>query len=261
MTRSPQATSATTQYLDAIRALDVLPGATWEVRISPRRRRLGLQVRPDGTVVVAVPVGVQLAQVTGFVAGQRRWLAAAAAKVQARPASAGGKRLVDGEVLDVFGQPHQLRLGTGSMVRASEPVDGTGLLHLPSHLAHDGRALIEWYTRVGMEWIRVNAPAWERRLPLHTTPMYAVRDLGARRLGIYDPRRHLVTLHWPVFQMPPQLVSCTLAHELVHASRPGGTPHGPQFRARFDAVLPGNRVLERQARVAAQKIWRGAVQD
>jgi predicted metal-dependent hydrolase len=260
-TTPARTTSATQPYLDAVKALGVLPSLSWEARVSPRRRKMALQVGPDGVIVLALPAGTPVAAVTAFVAGHSRWLATAVARQQNRPPTAtAGLRLADGQAFELLGDVYRLRLEepAGRTAWATSSSAG-GVLHLPKHLAGDARAVIAWYCAAGLDWMRAEAAEWERRLELARPPAYVVRDLGVTRLGTYDPRRHVVTLHWQVFQLPPPLARCAGLHELVHATRPGGKPHGPQFRARFDAVLPGNRALERQARIACQKVWRGTV--
>src|SRR4051812_40061411 len=117
VTTSTRTTADARPYLDAIKALGVLPDSRWEARISPRRQRMALQVKRDGCIVLALPAGAQVEAATAFVASHVRWLNNAVARQQVRPAAspaAIGKRLVDGEVFELLGRAYQLRIGSGT---------------------------------------------------------------------------------------------------------------------------------------------------
>ena len=247
----------------ALEADDLLTDYTVQVRISTRRKTLGATIEPGGQVVtLAVPATVQPADVVAAVRHLQERIARAARQSRERAPENPVKELVAGEGFEWLGRPARLRIldGTGPVERVST---GSGWW---MHAHHDdiaqrgARPLIDWYCREGTAWLEREAPAWWTRLagraPL---PALRVQDIGRKRWGLYRHTPHLVTLAWQTMQMPPRMATYLLIHELAHATRPAGRPHGPQFWAVVQRALPGYKRDQQDTHEYGRAVWMGDV--
>ncbi|MEV6236767.1 YgjP-like metallopeptidase domain-containing protein [Lentzea sp. NPDC051838] len=163
--------------------------AEWhvEVAIRPRRRRLGLQVKPGGAVLVLVPPTTDPRHITWFVTCKRRWLTEKVKIATELAPDHSIKEFVDGEEFYLFGISYQLRLVDHAPA---------GIEQLPM-FAPDGnlycrrqrpvqvrRAIIGLYQQVGLQWIRRHGRRYELDGAIPDLA-YVVRDLGRSHWGLY----------------------------------------------------------------------------
>jgi hypothetical protein len=262
--RGPGADAAawTAALAAAVRAAGLPPAVRWTVEVRPRRRRPALSVDEYGRLSVLVPPGTRPAEVSELVTLRRTWIlrhAAAHAGAAGRTAPP-AVSFAAGETLSLLGHAMRVDVTDTGPVRA-ERIGGTPTLLVPHAARRDAAAVVGWYCTEGLGWADAQLAAWCDRLALTEAPRVQVRDIGRTRWGVYHGDRHLVRLHWTLFQLPPELAESVLVHELVHATRPPGTPHGPAWRGRMDAALPDWRVRRQRLRSAQAGLWRGAVAD
>lgn len=236
---------------DAVRAAGLPPGIRWSVEERPRRRNLAITINEYGDLTVLAPPRTPPAAVTRLLAVRRDWIIRHT--TTDRPARAPVLSFTTGETLTLLGHTMRLLPTDTGPVRATL-VDGVPALHAPRHNA---RAVIAWYCEEGLGWAAAHLRTWLPRLPLTELPALEVRDIGTTRWGLYHRDRHLICLHWTLFQLDPALAEGVLVHELVHATRPPGTPHGPAWRARMDAAMPDWRQRRRRLKEAQASLWRG----
>lgn len=117
-------------------------------------------------------------------------------------------------------------------------------------------AVINLYCDRGVAWVRHRGEQYERRGGIQGLD-YEVRDLGRRRWGVYSPTKHLVSLHWPLFGLPPGLIEYVLVHELAHATRPPGRKHGQGWQHQMDLWMPDWRQRKADLAQAGRRAWMG----
>lgn len=232
--------------------------AQWQtaVAIRPRRRSIGIQVTPQGTVVVLVPPATDPKRVVSVVARHLAWISTTVKQAVRTAQDLVVKTWTDGETFILLGSPYQLRLtNSGPAARISE-ADSHVMLVRRDQPPAMRRAIIALYCATGLKWAQHNGEPYEQQARIHGL-RYEVRDLGRRRWGIYQPGKHLITLHWPLFGLPLATIEYVLVHELAHAIRPPGRPHGPAWERQFSQLMPDWRQRRAQLIDAARFAWMG----
>ncbi|MFD8494875.1 M48 family metallopeptidase [Amycolatopsis sp. NPDC059657] len=249
----------TKHYLDALAHLG-LPG-DWAITVDrrPRRRSIGIEIGPAGTVTVLVPPDVPVDRVAHFVAAERAWIARNRERAQQLAPDFAMKTLVDGETFDLLGKRYHLRL-TADGQPAQVDAGTDGLLSVRRADPEVMReAIIALYCTHGLDWAREHGAKYRHLTGLRGL-RYAVRDLGSRHWGIYQKAPHLVTLHWPLFGLSEQVTEYVLVHELAHATNPPGTPHGPAWRQRMHHLMPDWQHRKHLLYDLGRHTWMGACQ-
>ncbi|WHT20201.1 DUF45 domain-containing protein [Crossiella sp. CA-258035] len=237
--------------------------AEWQTTIvlRPRRRTLCVQVKPGGTVAILVPPSATPQRLAQFVSDHRKWITDKASTAVRRAPAHPVKTFIDGTEFELLGQRYRLELlGPGVPPPNGQPLPTVltnGVLYArreaPERIQ---QAIIGLYQQTGLAWILRQGRRYELDARIQGL-RYGVRDLGRRRWGIYDPRTHVVTLHWTVFGLPMHLIDYVLVHELSHAARPGGRAHGPSWQRRMHQWMPGWRQLQSELADAGRQVWIG----
>ncbi|GLZ37866.1 YgjP-like metallopeptidase domain-containing protein [Actinokineospora sp. NBRC 105648] len=247
-------------YEVAIAELGLPAEWTITVAIRPRRRLLAIEVQPGGVVTVLIPPGTDPGKVADYVRRQRAWLTTNVDRAAHLAPAFTVKRWVDGERFDLLGTQYDLRLvegGPAACIQRDPLPSGRQSLQVrraqPEVMR---RAVIGLYREHGLAWAREHGLPYELRGGIQQL-RYEVRDLGRRRWGIYNHAKHLVTLHWPLFGLPIEVIEYVLVHELAHATRPGGRPHGPTWRWQVAAFMPDWRDRQADLAIAGHRAWMG----
>lgn len=211
---------------------------TYTIRENPRRRRLGLELRADGTLRVGTPPGVSLGLIRSFVESQRAWIEAKRAQLTLTPASSPVLR--DGARLPYLGTELTLTVCIVPKRRPSchfEP--GALILKVPN--PNRVRSTLE-------TWYRHQAARHGAARLAHFAPHVgkAVRKLTIRaqrtRWGSCTTRGS-ISLNWRLMQASPEIFDYVVVHELCHLLVPN---HSPRFWNEVGRILP-----DYQARRAA----------
>ena len=221
----------------------------WRVEVRSRRRTLGLDVLPDGSILIAVPAGADPSEVRETVRARRLWLARAMQRRAAVAAKHPAKEIVDGEGFGYLGRHYRLLLVDQLKVPA---VLHGGWLKLRS--PGSASAIIDWYRTRGHRWLTSRVTAWSGRIGVPDHPPVEVGDLGTR-WGMRNPDGS-VNFHWAVMQLEPELVDLVVVHELIHllASR-----HDKEFRRRLLLAIPDAPERENRLVCEGRSVWMGAV--
>jgi predicted metal-dependent hydrolase len=236
---------------DALARSGALAGMAWNIRVSSRRRTVGLTVERDASVTVAVPAEIETSSVVDFVRDHRGWLLGKAARRSAGLADHPTKRIVSGESYPYLGRHQRLLVIPDQTV----PVKRVGgWLSLRSMDVESGaRAIIDWYAGTGQRWLAPRAARWAQRLGVADHGV-TVRDLGLR-WGLLDPERGPV-LHWALFQLAPSIVDYVVVHELAHHAEPH---HGRSFWTCVERAVPDYRDRKERLADLGRTVWLGAV--
>lgn len=246
----------------------VVDGREVRVRISQRRRRLGLTVERDRSLTLHVPKGCAVGRAEAFVRDSEAWIAAKTHLSDQRRQLHPVRSLRNGEIHRYLGRDYRL------LIVDSEP-DGdqalkdagaaapvrlvAGRLRLDGAVAADSvlarKALADWYSRVGERWMRGRLQPWAARMDV-PEPSVRVRDLG-HRWGSFRAGQvgcDVISLHWATFQLPIHLVDYVVAHELAHVRVSG---HGPDYWRLLGRALPECRRLKTELDELGRRVWMG----
>jgi predicted metal-dependent hydrolase len=244
----------------------VVDGRELRVRISTRRRRLGLTVERDRSLTLHAPQGCEVGRAEAFVRGSEAWITAKTHLSDERRQLHPVRTLRDGEIHRYLGRDYRLLVVDSE--RDEESVPGTapvrlvaGRLRLDRSVAADQalarKAVADWYSRVGVRWMRGRLQPWAARMDV-PEPSVRVRDLG-HRWGSYRAGSDgigVVSLHWATFQLPIHLVDYVVAHELAHVRVSG---HGPDYWSLLGRALPECRGLKTELDELGRRVWMGDV--
>lgn len=236
--------------------LIVVGGREFHVTVSGRRRRLGLTVERDGSLVLRVPVNCEVGRAEDFLRSSETWLAdRLRVREEHRPAHP-ARAFRDGETFTYLGRAYRL-LVTGER---EVPVKlSAGRLLIAEPFARDPakarRALIGWYRTSGQRWARGRLQPWAARMEVRE-PQVVVRDVG-NRWGTYragDGTRGTMALHWALFQLPAHLVDYVIAHELAHIRISG---HGADYWALLSQAIPECEERKAELDDLGRRLWLG----
>lgn len=251
-----------TAIREALTADDRLARHVAHIKISARRKTLGMSMKPgDPGITLHVPDDARPAEVVNLLSRSRDRIGALLVKAREHAPDHPVKHYIGGESYAWLGRTYRLRLVDG----APEPVQlvhtGQWWMQLTRDAARQGaQPFTDWYSQEGTRWLHPEAARW---WPLMTSgrpaPTVRAADIGRARWGYYDRAMHEVRIAWQTLQLPPRLIRHVLVHELVHATRPAGKPHGPEFWRAFTRTMPGARQDQRDLTEAGRSIWMGDV--
>ncbi|MBQ1048478.1 DUF45 domain-containing protein [Micromonospora sp. C51] len=268
-------------YTAAVKALDLPAEWFWTVVVR-QRKAIGATVKAGGSIVFRVPPAATPEQLARFVRANRPKLGQMVAKMTGYSAAPPVKELVNGEGFLWLGRNHKLRIADPGPQRCcpyckqevvrdpAVPVlaqrrHAAGLSSGPSFelsVLRDSlsrKAIVRWYIQRGQAWVDEHAPAWIQRMGVADGLRIVVRDLGKRTWGRYVRAGHLIELDWTLFQLERQHVESVLVHELAHATRPGGKPHGPAWRRVMDRAMFDWPDRAKRMEEAGHHVWQGDV--
>lgn len=215
---------------------------------SPRRRTIGITVRPDSQISVVAPTDTPLDQVRAAVLRRASWLVRQLQFFASVPASAPPREYVAGETHRYLGRQYRLRIVSliteaamaagGSIGLESVRLRGAYLnvyTRKPLVTEHTRRLVEQWYAdhahrRLAERYAHcadqvrrygILAPEWQ----LRTMPT---------RWGSYT-RAGRILLNPRLIQAPTACIDYLILHELCHVAHPH---HGPEFYQLLTRLLP-----------------------
>ena len=210
----------------------------WQLRSSPRARRLSARVHLDGRVEIVQPRGATREAVQAFVERHRRWIESRVEERRALAPAPFPPREVE---LPAFGQSWRLHLAGGRgtpRARAMAP----GLLSLRGAGGRDtiAAALREWlkaHCREPMQ-ARLEALAAEHGFEFGKVQLRFQRT----RWGSCS-RRGVISLNVCGAFQPPPVLDYLMLHELAHTRH---MDHSAAYWRAVESVCPGWRALDRE---------------
>ena len=190
----------------------------YEVRESPRRRTMSIEVYPDSRVVVRVPARCAAHLVASWVRSRARWIEQKLERFRRRGPAAPPLRYVNGEAHRYLGCPYPLRLVAGE-ARGVQFIDGHILVSAKRHPDPGtvNSLLRAWYFERAAELFPVilkerYAAFFEQRG--HPLPGLAVKAMR-RRWGSMSPRGRMC-LNVDLIRAPRRCIELVVVHELCH---------------------------------------------
>lgn len=225
------------------RGADPQQALTYELRRSPRRRLLSIEVHPDLRVIVRAPLRCAERDVARFLAERARWIEAQLAHFRRQPSSPPGPSYGAGETHLYFGLARALVLLPDEPAGVRVAGDSLLVCGRAARQADSVRtALTAWYReRAAIEFAAMlDACHQHPRFSRYPRPVLHIRAMRTR-WGSLGPHRGM-TLNLALIQAPPACIEYVVMHELCHLRYRG---HGKRFYRLLDAVLPDWRARKR----------------
>ena len=209
----------------------------YSIRLSARRRTLGLQLYQDGSLRVAAPHYARLADIRGFIAARIGWIQRKRRQGQG-PVAHPPATYAEGMILPLLGQEIILRQQAGA---AGTPRRRDDQLLLPPAPPARTRALVEG-------WYRREAHTHVTRRVAHCAPLVGraparISIRGQKTRWGSCSARGTVSINWRLMQGPPALLDYVVVHELCHLLQPN---HSRAFWQEVERVLPRHVDLRRE---------------
>lgn len=248
----------TTEDYTKLIALVRLPTVVrWTVEIRPRRKTIGIEVKPDGTAVITVPPDADPYVVAQHVRDNVSWLTKhCVARAQFTPEHP-VKELLSGEGYSLLGTNHRLRLvDEGPPIELENEHRHQCWLHL--HRKHAKAAtIVGWYREQALAYVTKRAESWAPRTQV-TVP-FVIGDSGDREHEWGAYRRGRIELHWAVLQLNRSLVDRVIVHMMAHAAAAPERGHGPRWRRLLARWQYEPVDLDRQVARDWRRVWLGDV--
>lgn len=208
-----------------------------------RRRSFSVEVHPNGTIIVRVPLRATSTHVEAFVQSRRSWIKTRL--MQAAIARSVVPELQNATQFHHRGRAVQWKPSNGIAHPVLELGDREGALYIPARRAATPevawRYIAGWQRRTADELFRVLIREHMRDMGLHAL---RYRDLKLRRM-----RRRwgsctssgIVTLNERLICVPDVCIRNVVVHELCHLMH---LHHGPAFHEQMAAMLPQYRMYD-----------------
>ena len=218
----------------------------YEVRPSPRRRTLSIEVHPDSRIVVRVPARCAAGTISSWVRSRAKWIERQLERFRRRGPAAPAHRYVNGERHRYLGFSYPLKMMDGhpeGVTLADE--------QLVVRLANGGpdpgavsALLREWYFERAAEVFRTvlnerHAAFFAQRG--HPLPALVVKAMK-RRWGSMSTRGRMA-LSVDLIRTPHRHIELVVAHELCHFEQQN---HGPKFYRLLEQAMPDWRERKRE---------------
>lgn len=184
-----------------------------------RRRTLGLQLLPNGELMVRAPLRADAAHIDRMVRAHARWIERARMRLRQRP-SARTYTFAPGTTLPYLGQEFTIRYSTKTLV----PVVLTDSFELQASTALQAKKHLEqWYRRMALHHFSVRLKEISAR---HQIAFRQLRLSSARTRWGSCSGRGTISVVWRLIFAPPAVIDYVLCHELAHIVHHN---HRPQF--------------------------------
>ncbi len=211
----------------------------YEVITRPKRRTLGIEVHPDGKVLVLAPSNCDEITIEDKMRHRARWISRQLRTFKSYEPRTTPRQYLAGESHRYLGRQYRLRL----VVRVEIPkptvklMRGELIISGPRKLlrAKIRELLRGWYLERARElYQRVlleSVGAFGRRIP--AAPRIAVREMRGRWGSLSE--RGLMTLNAQLIQAPRLCIEYVIVHELCHTLYRN---HGPAFFRMLKLRMP-----------------------
>jgi predicted metal-dependent hydrolase len=220
------------------------------LRVSARRKTLGITVERDGSLVISSPPGIEHPRIESLVRGKLPWLHDKLAARDLLLPSPPEKEYVSGESHYYLGRSYRLLL-----VEETPYEPGREDLRLANGRFVMQRADRDKARRLFTRWYAARAAEWIGPRLDELAPRVGAIPRGKRIIDLGNrwgscSRSGWLYFHWRTICMPPSLVEYVVAHELVHLVE---RRHSRTFWDRLERLLPDFQERRRElARVGGR---------
>lgn len=143
---------------------------------------------------------------------------------------------VDGEGFHFLGKHYRLKLidvGPAGPPTPTVRFEGDRLLFRREQVAAGDKRIEEHYRRAAHPYLNDTVDRWKAVVGVEPARYVEVMDLGFRWASCGSQRN--LNFHWPIMQLPPQIIDYIVIHELTRLKVPD---HSPEFWHELERVLP-----------------------
>jgi len=206
----------------------------------PRRKTVGICVKPDQTVQVAIPGCFPLAKVDALVRGKADWIRRKLSQYRNIQTQYQSKQYVSGEYFSYLGRDYRLKVVEGK----EQPVilrQGVLKVGIPHSLSPEQRPLS--VTRALETWFREQArqylagkTAWHAARIQVTPASVGIKSYRSRWGSCHADGR--IYFNWRIIMAPPSIVDYVVVHELCHLKHHN---HSPDYWRLVESIMPEYR--------------------
>lgn len=201
--------------------------------IRSNRKTFGLEITPEGRLIVRAPLSATNAQIQAVVAQKAAWIAKTQARLADRSNVHQPKAFSPGETFWYLGEQYPLRLTD----RVRPPLELDGAFHL-SRRALDRAKLVftDWYREETRQITHSLITSYTQQ---HGFKVNAVRITSARtRWGSCSGKGNL-NFTYRLCMAPLSVMEYVVVHELVHLKIPN---HSRAFWAQVARIYPDYKI-------------------
>lgn len=219
----------------------------YTLKISPRRRTIGLRIDRNG-LSVHVPKRVSQTTLNGILRDKAAWISRKLAEWQdnAPPPPT----FEDGATLQYLGQDIRLCLRQDTKTRTPE-FDGARL-HLALPQPADTRAvqrkLAQWFAKQARTDFSRRVALLAAKLGVPTPQVFLSN--ARTRWGSCNSRGE-IRLHWRLIQAPPHIIHYVVAHELAHLKEMN---HSERFWQWVEKLCPDYKVAREELKALSAQL-------
>jgi len=206
-------------------------GFAYVMERRPRRRTVGIQVRPDGQVLVAVPPLVPHLFVKGFLRDKSAWVHRKLADVARLNQHIAMRGYGEGDVVRYLGRDYRLRFAAKSRLD-----EAGGELHLGMRLAPSREAVIasltRWYKQQARQVLGERTRLLAEQLGRHPAHV-GIKSYRSRWGSCHADGR--IYFNWRLVMAPLDVIDYVAAHELCHLLHPN---HSSTFWDEVSRLYP-----------------------
>jgi len=222
----------------------VIDGVTlrYQLRLSPRRSTLCVQVFVDGEVRVTAPVYARRAEIHAFLAERGDWIQTKRRLLlefaRQRPVIS----IADGAELPVLDEKLVLRQQLTEEIKPVAVRHGTELVVSAPTPAHIPVLVRAWYRNAAHDHVLARIEYYS---PLVGRAPTRVSIRGQKTRWGSCSARGAVSINWRLMQASPEILDYVVVHELCHLLHPN---HSRRFWNEVARVTPDYRRLQHQLR-------------
>jgi predicted metal-dependent hydrolase len=222
----------------------------YEVIRTGRKRTVGIEMTPQGKILVRAPRRLSHAQIREILSHRSQWIRDQMDLFQEKGASGSERRFESGERFLFLGRWFPLQIHSRTIEGLSVfQNDGLFEVHIPHGMPAEDRAdrvraaLVDWYRRQAGIIIHEQVAIYAPKVGV---PTPSVRIGNARRTwGSCSPKGRL-SFSWRIIMAELSLVDYVVAHELCHLVR---RDHSRDFWKLVASILPDHSARRTRLRL------------
>jgi len=209
----------------------------YEVIRRPRRKTVGICVKPDQTVQVAIPKRFPLAKVDALVHGKADWIRRKLAQYRDIQAQYQPRQYVSGEIFTCLGRDYRLKVveGAETLVNVRQK---TLQVAVPHDFPPEQRPLsvakeLEVWFRAQAQRYLVERTAWHAARMQVAPASVGIKSYRSRWGSCHADGR--IYFNWRIIMAPPSIVDYVVVHELCHLEHHN---HSPDYWHLVESIMP-----------------------
>jgi predicted metal-dependent hydrolase len=197
--------------------------------IRSKRRTIGIQIKPDSTLIVRAPKSSKIEDIERVVIKHKEWIRKAKMRAMLNIERFPPKQFVGGEVFIYLGQEFKLNIIDNQEIAL---IANDGFYLSKKYQSAARQVLIAWYKYQAKKVIsqRVNIYAIKNSLKYSRIGI----TNASRRWGSCSPKGNL-NFSWRLVMAPLEIIDYVVAHELAHLKEKN---HSKRFWHRVEEIYP-----------------------